>query len=189
MIENIAIKRIGFLNKKQREYTEYKLVQQAQNGCDESFEKLINSYKEYLYKTAFLYVKNEHDALDIYQETVYKAYINISKLRNTNFFKTWITKILINNVNMKNRHYNKFQDGQVEDYIGEIEYSNIEENIDLYDSINKLGEKYKTPVILQYFHDLTIPQIAEIMECNENTVKSYIRRAKKKLYDILKEEK
>ena len=46
MIENIAIKRIGFLNKKQREYTEYKLVQQAQNGCDESFEKLINSYKE-----------------------------------------------------------------------------------------------------------------------------------------------
>ena len=132
MIENIAIKRIGFLNKKQREYTEYKLVQQAQNGCDESFEKLINSY---------------------------------------------------------NRHYNKFQDGQVEDYIGEIEYSNIEENIDLYDAIDRLGEKYKTPVILQYFHDLTIPQIAEIMECNENTVKSNIRRAKKKLYDILKEEK
>ena len=50
-------------------------------------------------------------------------------------------------------------------------------------------KKYKTPVILQYFHDLTIPQIAEIMECNENTVKSNIRRAKKKLYDILKEEK
>ena len=98
MIENIAIKRIGFLNKKQREYTEYKLVQQAQNGCDESFEKLINSYKEYLYKTAFLYVKNEHDALDIYQETVYKAYINIQKLRNTKFFKTWIIKILINDI-------------------------------------------------------------------------------------------
>ena len=148
MIENIAIKRIGFLNKKQREYTEYKLVQQAQNGCDESFEKLINSYKEYLYKTAFLYVKNEHDALDIYQETVYKAYINIQKLRNTKFFKTWIIKILINNVNMTNRHYNKFQDEPVEDYIGEIEYSNIEENIDLNEAIDRLEEKYKTPVIV-----------------------------------------
>lgn len=189
MIENVGIKRISFLNKKHKEYTEYKLIQQAQSGCDKSFEILINNYKEYLYKTAFLYVKNEHDALDIYQETVYKAYINISKLRNINFFKTWITKILINNVNMKNRHYNKFQDEQVDDYIGEIEYSNIEENIDLYDAIDKLDEKYKTPVILQYFHDLTISQIAEIMECNENTVKSYIRRAKKKLYDILKEER
>ena len=87
---------------------EYKLVDKAKEGCDESFEILINNYKEYLYKTAFLYVKNEHDALDIYQETVYKAYINISKLRNSNFFKTWITKILINNVNMKKKT-NKYQ--------------------------------------------------------------------------------
>lgn len=188
MIENIAMKKIRFFNKKQREYNEYKLIEQAQSGCDESFEKIINMYKEYLYKTAFLYTKNEHDALDIYQETVYKAYINISKLRNQNLFKTWITKILINNVNMKNRHYSKFQDEEVEDYIGEISYSSIEENIDLYDAIDSLDEKYKTPIILQYFQDLTTSQIAEVMECNENTVKSYIRRGKKKLYDILKEE-
>ncbi|MDB8794179.1 sigma-70 family RNA polymerase sigma factor [Romboutsia sp. 1001216sp1] len=187
MFENIAMKRIKFFNKKQREYNEYKLIEQAQSGCDESFEKIINIYKEYLYKTAFLYTKNEHDALDIYQETVYKAYINISKLRNPNFFKTWITKVLINNVNMKNRHYSKFQDEEVEDYIGEISYSSIEENIDLYDAIDSLDEKYKTPIILQYFQDLTVTQISDIMECNENTVKSYIRRGKKKLYDILKE--
>lgn len=189
MIENIAMKRIKFFNKKQRKYNEYKLIEQAQSGCDESFEKIINMYKEYLYKTAFLYTKNEHDALDVYQETVYKTYINISKLRNSNHFKTWITKILINNVNMKNRHYSKFQDEEVEDYIGEISYSSIEENIDLYDAIDSLDEKYKTPIILQYFQDLTTAQIADIMECNENTVKSYIRRGKKKLYDILKEGK
>ena len=51
MIENISIKRIRFLNKKQREYMEYKLVDKAKEGCDESFEILINNYKEYLYKT------------------------------------------------------------------------------------------------------------------------------------------
>lgn len=188
MIEEIAIKKIKFFNKKQDEYSEYKLITKAQNGCNESFEKLINKYKEYIYKTAFLYVKNEHDALDIYQETVYKAYINISSLRNPNFFKTWITKILINNANIKHRHYNKFKDEQVEDYIGEISYSNIEAHMDLYDAIDSLDKKYKTPIILQYFQDLTTSQIAEIMECNENTVKSYIRRAKIKLYDILKED-
>lgn len=38
------------------------------------------------------------------------------------------------------------------------------ENIDLYDAIDKLSEKYKTPIILQYFQDLTITQISEIME-------------------------
>ena len=189
MIKSIAMKNITIFNKKEKKYTEYELVQKAHLGCDESFEELIKMYKEYLYKMAFIYVKNEHDALDIYQETVYKAYINISKLRNFEFFKTWITKILINNVNLKNRHYNKFQDEQVEDYIGEISYSNIEENIDLYDAIDSLSEKFKTPIILQYFHDLTVSQIAQIMDCNENTVKSYIRRGKKMLYDILKEER
>lgn len=189
MIENIAMKKIKLFNKKQKEYKEQQLIEQSIKGCDESFEKLIEIHKEYLYKMAFIYVKNEHDALDIYQETVYKAYINISKLRNSSFFKTWITKILINNVHMKNRHYNKFQDKKMEDYIGEIEYSNIEENIDLYDAIDNLDEKYKTSIILQYFQDFTVAQIAEVMECNENTVKSYIRRGKKKLYDILKEEK
>ncbi|MGL5347903.1 MAG: sigma-70 family RNA polymerase sigma factor [Peptostreptococcaceae bacterium] len=189
MFESVAMKKIQLFNKKREEYSEYKLVENAQDGCDESFEALIKNYKEYLYKTAFIYVKNEHDALDIYQETVYKAYISISKLRNPQFFKTWITKILINNVNLKNRHYNKFQDEQVEDYIGEISYLNIEENMDLYDAVDSLDEKYKTPIILQYFQDFTVTQISEVMECNENTVKSYIRRGKKKLYDILKEER
>lgn len=188
MIESVAMKKIKLFKTKKKEYTEIDLISKSKKGCDESFEQVINIHKEYLYKTAFLYVKNHHDALDIYQETVYKAYINISKLRNEKFFKTWITKILINNVNMKNRHYNRFQDEQVEDYIGEISYKNIEEHMDLYNAVDKLEEKYKTPIILQYFHDMTITQISEVMECNENTVKSNIRRAKKKLYDILKEE-
>ena len=189
MTENIVLKRVRLFSKKSKLIEEIDLISKAKKGSDKAFEELINIYKEYLYKMAFIYTKNEHDALDIYQETVYKIYLNIDKLKDSSYFKTWITRILINNVNMKNRHYNKFQDEPVEDYIGEIEYSNIEENIDLYDAIDRLDEKYKTPVILQYFHDLTISQIAEIMECNENTVKSNIRRAKKKLYDILKEEK
>ena len=49
----------------------------------------------------------------------------------------------------------------------------------MYDAIDSLDEKYKTPIILQYFQDLTILQIAEVMECNENTIKSYIRRGRK----------
>lgn len=64
MIEQIAIRKIKFFNKKQ---DEYKLINMAQGGCNESFERLIDKYKEYIYKTAFLYVKNDHDALDIYQ--------------------------------------------------------------------------------------------------------------------------
>ena len=73
------------------------LIENSILGSKDSFAELIFLNKEYLYKTAFLYVKNEVDALEIYSETVYKAYISIHKLKNPNFFKTWITKILINN--------------------------------------------------------------------------------------------
>lgn len=188
MTENIVLKRVRLFSKKNKSTEEIDLVRDAKKGSDEAFEELINIYKEYLYKMAFIYTKNEHDALDIYQETVYKSYLNIDKLKDSSYFKTWITRILINNVNMKNRHVNRFKDVEVEDYIGEIEYSSIEEKIDLYDAIDVLEEKYKTPIILQYFQDLTVSQISKIMDCNENTVKSYIRRGKKKLYDLLKEE-
>lgn len=188
MTENIVLKRVRLFSKKSKLIEEIDLISKAKKGSDKAFEELINIYKEYLYKMAFIYTKNEHDALEIYQETVYKAYLNIDKLKDTSYFKTWITRILINNVNMKNRHVNRFKDVEVEDYIGEIEYSSIEEKIDLYDAIEVLEEKYKTPIILQYFQDLTVSQISKIMDCNENTVKSYIRRGKKKLYDLLKEE-
>ena len=188
MAENIILKRVKIFSKKSKLTEEIDLVSKAKKGSDEAFEELINIYKEYLYKMAFIYTKNEQDALDIYQETVYKIYLNIDKLKDSSYFKTWITRILINNVNMKNRHVNKFKDVEVEDYIGKIEYSSIEEKIDLYDAIDILEEKYKTPIILQYFQDLTVSQISKIMDCNENTVKSYIRRGKKKLYDLLKEE-
>ena len=188
MTENIVLKRVRLFSKKSKLREEIDLISKAKKGSDKAFEELINIYKEYLYKMAFIYTKNEHDALDIYQETVYKIYLNIDKLKDSSYFKTWITRILINNVNMKNRHVNRFKDVEVEDYIGEIEYSSIEEKIDLYDAIDVLEEKYKTPIILQYFQDLTVSQISKIMDCNENTVKSYIRRGKKKLYDLLKEE-
>lgn len=81
MTENIVLKRIRIYSEKNKLIDELDLINQAKKGSDEAFENLINIYKEYLYKMAFIYTKNEDDALDIYQETVYKAYLNIGKLK------------------------------------------------------------------------------------------------------------
>ena len=87
-----------------------------------------------------------------------------------------------------NRSKSKFVDNfeQIE-LIEDITYENLEEKIDLYNAIDILDEKFNTPIILQYFHDMTIKEIAEILESNENTIKTYIRRGKERLYKILKE--
>ncbi|MFL1470946.1 sigma-70 family RNA polymerase sigma factor [Paraclostridium bifermentans] len=187
--------RVNFIKKfkktdNQNDYSDEEfLITQSQRGDDYAFERLIDIYEKYLYKMAFLYVKNEYDASDIYQETVLKAYMNISKLKNHKAFKTWITKILINNVYSSNKYFTKFEGSNEENFIGDFSYLYIEEKLDLYDAIDILDEKYRTAIILQYFYDLTIQQISEITNTNENTVKTNIRRAKKKMYDFLKEDK
>ena len=57
----------------------------------------------------------------------------------------------------------------------------IEEKVDLYDAIDSLKEQYKTVVILFYFQELKIKEIARIMEIPEGSVKAYLYRAKKQL--------
>lgn len=188
MIRNIFSEKVLSFSKDINNFTEEELINLARQGNDNAFESLIDKYEDYIYKMAFICTKNEHDALDIFQDTVLKAYISISKLKNPNFFKTWITKILINNVHTSKRYSNRVKDTDLDDYVGDISYSNIEKNLDLYKAIDSLDDKYRTPIILQYFYNLTTLEISEVLDCNENTVKTCIRRAKKKMYDMLKEE-
>lgn len=165
------------------------IVESAIKGNKEAFASLIEVYKDYLYKTAYLYVKNQHDASDIYQETVYKAFISIHKLKKPEYLKTWITKILINNINDKFRKSSKVILMDDNEYLANFHH-NIDtvSSIDLYNSIDNLGVKYKTAIILRYMQDMPIKDIARIMSCSENTVKSYIHRALKSLRINLKEE-
>jgi|UniRef100_UPI0015CF62D9 DNA-directed RNA polymerase specialized sigma24 family protein len=58
-------------------------VKKAQKGDDQAFINLVHKEKEKLYRTAFLYVKNESDSLDIVQNTIYKAYISIRNLKDS----------------------------------------------------------------------------------------------------------
>jgi RNA polymerase sigma-70 factor, ECF subfamily len=72
------------------------LVKKAKRGNSKAFQKIIEAEKEKLYRMAYLYVKNESDAIDIVHETIYKAFISIKNLKETDYFSTWLMRILIN---------------------------------------------------------------------------------------------
>lgn len=152
------------------------------------FCSLIEQKRDSLYRLAFMYVKNQEDALDIVHEAVYKAYISIDKLKDSTYFNTWITRIVINcslnhiKKNKRTLNFSEFSFGTVS------KEENREEIIDLYEAVDNLKDKYKTVIILKYFEDLTINSIAEIMDCPENTVKTYLHKALKLLRIQLKEE-
>ena len=149
----------------------------AVKGDEDAFSYVINVKKEDLYRTAFAFVKNKDDALDILQETVYKAYISIGKLRKTQYFNTWLTRILINNC--KDFIKSKEKVIYLEDNKSSNEDStkiNVDDKLDLLYAIDKLEEKQRNVIILKYFQDLTINQIAEVLGYPIGTIKTYLNK-------------
>ena len=159
-----------------------KIITTDKNLNDELFSDLIDICKENLYKIAFSYLKNEQNSLDAVSETIYKAYKNIDKLKNREFFNTWIIKILINSCKtvLKNNkviyieEYNTTKSDNLD--ILETDFK-LSIKIDLYNAIDKLNDKFKSIIILKYLEDMSIIQISEVLNLPEGTVKVYLRRA------------
>lgn len=165
-------------------------VKLAIRGDEKAFEYLMKINKEVLYRAAFAYVKNEQDALDILQETVYKAYICIDKLKEPKYFKTWLTRILINNaISFKNKNKKIINlTGDITNGLKSYEGNTVDEKLDIFSSIKKLEDKYKTVIVLKYFQDLTITEISEVLNCPSGTVKTYLNKALSKLRISMGEE-
>ena len=160
----------------------------AKRGDDNAFYELISERKDILYKTAFTYVKNKEDALDILNETVYRAFISIKKLKEPKFFNTWITRILINCALDTVRKDMKIL--QLDEQTSIANTSNAlgqEEVFDLNRAVDSLKEKYKTIVILKFFQDMTLAEIAEVLQCPLGTVKTNLYKALKELKINLEE--
>jgi RNA polymerase sigma-70 factor, ECF subfamily len=155
------------------------LVEKAINGNEQAFEALVKNESEKLYKTAFLYVRNKEDALDVLQETIYKAFVSIEQLKQPEFFYSWLTKILIRTAYDLLRKRKKIVlDENIINNMSDETSKDIEDKIDIINAVSRLNKNYQTVIILFYYQDLTIHQIAETMGKPESTIKTYLRRAK-----------
>lgn len=166
------------------------LVKKAIKGNREAFETLISLYFDRLYKEAYIRCKYEEDAKEIVQETIYKAYKNIKTLKEPNFFKTWLSRILINVANDYLRKNGLIELNHTEkDFVKEIQKDDhIEVKIDLYNAIDELEDKYKDVIILRYIDDLKVEEISKILERPANTIKTHIKKAIKEMRTLLKED-
>ncbi|MEG0258679.1 MAG: sigma-70 family RNA polymerase sigma factor [Lysinibacillus sp.] len=167
------------------------LVKAAKKGDDEAFEQLLGSVREKLYRTAYSYVRNEQDALDIYQETIYKAYTTLKSLKKPESFPYWIVKIVvfksIDFIRKDARHFTTDDEAVFAELVSNGHVEGVAHSLDLMGAVDTLDSKYKAVISLRYYHDFSVKEIAKIMNCPEGTVKSYINRAQKELKPILRE--
>jgi RNA polymerase sigma-70 factor, ECF subfamily len=170
---------------------EYKnLVKRAINGDGEAFELLIKQESDKLYKIAFLHVRNKEDALDVIQESVYKAFISIEKLKNPDFFSTWLVKILIRTAYrvLEQRKVLAFIDDDSITDLLDKEVPEYEQQVDLSYAVSKLKNNYQTVIILFYYNDLSIRDISKTLDKPEGTIKTYLRRARLELKKMIGED-
>lgn len=171
---------------------EIRLVSQARDGKKEALEALFLMEKEYLYKMAFLYMKNRDDALDLVQECILQCILNLKKLDKPEYFRTWMTRILINCAKQEWRKRNRCdvaEDPEIWEREGLLpEEASREEKLDLYEAIDRLAFPYKAIVIQYYFAGSRLREIAELLNMPPGTVKAYHARAKCRLKEILEEE-
>lgn len=142
-------------------------------------EELLSNYQKY-YRLAYSYVKNEADALDIVQESAYKAMKSCTKLKNKEYADTWIYRIVINTATDFLRKRQKDAEG-MEEYLEQAVNETGYAQADIMSTLSTLGEKERSVLILRYFESFKLEQIADITGENLSTVKSRLYRALEKL--------
>ncbi len=148
-----------------------------------NIEEKIRKYSNMVYRVAYTILKNEDDCQDIYQETFFKFYENIKKLKSEEHEKAWLIRVTINNCNMllRKRKY-------VEELDENIERTEEEKDNEILKFVNKLSEKYRLVIFLFYFEGYKISEISKILRESEGTIKSRLSRARDNLEEMIKEE-
>lgn len=147
----------------------------------EEFTRAVLEYESTLYRVAKSMLGSEADCADAAQNALLRAWEKQHTLRDTAYFKTWLTRILINECRAMLRQRARFVPLEAEIAEGEVA---PEGGGELYEAVMGLDEKYRLPVVLHYIEGFKTAEIAAMLRLPEGTVKTRLRRAR----EILREE-
>jgi RNA polymerase sigma-70 factor, ECF subfamily len=154
----------------------------SKSSLEEQIADYVIKYKESHYRLAYSYVKNPDDALDVVQESIYKAISTMDTLKTPGYIKTWYYRIIVNTsidllrkrkkvVVVNDETLSSFESNTIDNY----------EDIDLQKALEDLPVQYRSVVVFRFFEDLKIEEIAVILDENVNTIKTRLYKALKML--------
>jgi RNA polymerase sigma factor (sigma-70 family) len=178
------------VEKQFEQYTDREVISQVIDGKEGLYEILIRRYNSFLYKIGRTYRYNHQDTEDLMQETYISAYCNLEKFENRSSFKTWITRIMLNQcyqrrhkLSFKNEissddlltekpkvmfHHTSNQNTTVNKELGRV----------LENAIHEIPEDYRIVFTLRELNGLSVAETAAALEISEGNVKVRLNRAK-----------
>ena len=169
-----------------------RLISECIAGNQTAIEVLVRQYEADVFKLALSILGEEADAHEVTQETFIAALKSLRTYKEKSTFKAWLYTIALNHSRSRLRKRKvlerlKTTVGsilQVESQIRstpEEDLIRTEKEALVWNELNKLDERHRTVVILRYFHELSISEIAEVMSINEGTIHSRLHNAREKL--------
>ncbi len=148
----------------------------------ELFEQRYKECEKSLFLVAIGYLRNTEDAKDCLQEAVLSALKSYSTLRDKNYFKTWLTRIVIN----KSKDYLKKQrfTEELTDNLN-VFYDMPLDEIGIMDCICKLNPQLSIYITLRFYNDMTYDEVARTLKKPVSTVKYKTQKALKELKSLL----
>ncbi|MGE4282287.1 MAG: RNA polymerase sigma factor [Clostridia bacterium] len=162
------------------------LIIKARQGNQESLIQLIMAQKQDYYKLAFVYMKNEEDALDVMEDMIVAIYENIHLLKNNEAFYSWSKTILVNRCKalLKKKKKVIYTD-YIQEKVYEEKFNEKEEQVILEEHLSRLNAKHQEVLKLRYFLDLNYQSIAQLLKVPIGTVKSRINIGLRKLRESI----
>ncbi|WP_331713713.1 RNA polymerase sigma factor [Lentibacillus sp. JNUCC-1] len=167
---------------------------------EEALIELMNTYGDYLLRTAILLVKDTQTAEEIVQDTFVTAFNKITQLDDPAKLKSWLTTITVNKCRSQMRKWSwkhirlHKQDehdrppeidpeaGPEEQFLTKLTHAR------LANAIQELDYTYREVITLYYFNEMKIKDIAHYTKSSDNTIKSRLTRGRAKLKTILEKE-
>lgn len=177
------------------------LIKKAQKGEIQAFDELVKTYDRQVLSIALKYTGDEDDAKDIYQDVFIRVYKGLKKFEFNCEFSTWIYRIATNvcldyTKRMKKRVFVSTSINDDEDPI--LNELPVEDNVyektlrgeisqKIEKALESLSPKIKMSFVLKHFEGYKIREIADMMNCQEGTIKKYLFDANNKMKILLKD--
>lgn len=161
-----------------------------ESNLEDAFTLMVTQYQSALKRMCFLYLRDHTAAEDAVQETFLKAYRNMESFRSESTERTWLMSIAINTCRDMNRSaWLRHTERRVTpEELPLAVPPQDEDALDLAEAIRRLPARHRDAILLYYYQDMTIQEVAQALHAAPSTILKRLNQAKDKLRDLLSED-
>ena len=175
---------------------DYRLIELCRVGDSSAIERFVQTYQQDVYRLALSILDDSDEAEDATQDVFLAALRALDSFHGESSLKTWLYSITVNICRNRLQRHKTYD--RLTKILGGIlrvrsapsveeEAFQNESNQSLWRAIHSMDEKHRIPIVLRYYHDLSVAEIANILQIPEGTVHSRLNTARRQLHNALKE--